>query len=60
MAEMYNFWCYIKGDNTHFPVIAPPTISIGVLQMKIKEAKSNLLQRVDASNLTLSKVRCFQ
>jgi Crinkler effector protein N-terminal domain len=59
MAEMYTLWCYIRGDSTHFPVIVSPTISIGVLQLEIKEVKSNLLQRVDPSSLTLSKVRYF-
>jgi hypothetical protein len=59
MAEMYTLWCYIRGDITHFPVIVSPTISIGVLQLKIKEVKGNVLERVEPSSLTLSKVRYF-
>jgi hypothetical protein len=41
-----------------FPVIASSTMSIGELKEIIKE-KSNLFQRVDASSLTVWKVRYF-
>jgi hypothetical protein len=55
----YRLWCFVEGDNTVFPVIASSTLFIGELKDKIKENKSNLLQRVDASSLTLWKVRYF-
>ncbi len=53
----FMLWCYVQGDKAYFPVIASSAIPIGVLQEKIKEEKSNLLQGVDASSLTLRKVR---
>jgi len=53
----YRLWCFVEGDNTVFPVIASSTLLIDDLKDKIKEKKSNLLQRVDASILTLWKVQ---
>jgi hypothetical protein len=55
----YTLWCIADGDNTVFSVTVLSSISIDELKNKIKEAKSNFLQRVDASDLTLSKVRYF-
>ena len=52
-------WCYIERDNSHFLIVVSPTLVIDDLRTKIKEKKSNLLQKVDASNLVLWKVRYF-
>jgi hypothetical protein len=52
----YALWCYVEGDNTIFCVTASSTTPIGRLKYLIKE-KSNFLQGVDASNLSLMKVR---
>jgi hypothetical protein len=51
----YTLWCYLKGDTCPFPVVAPPTISVGVLKNMIKEE----LGDVQARNLILKKVRYF-
>ena len=54
----YNLWCYVVGDNTVFPVIASPTISVGQLKVLIKEmGKNGVLSSIDAPDLTLWKVR---
>jgi Crinkler effector protein N-terminal domain len=56
----YSLWCSVEGDCTLFLVNVSPTIFVGELQKIIKKEKSNVLQRVDASNLALWKVRYFQ
>ena len=57
MAEtIYTLWCYVEGDNTLFPVIAPSTTLIGILKRTIKEESSPSLQGLAAKNLTLFKV----
>jgi hypothetical protein len=53
----YKHWCYVVGDDTPFSIIASSTLFIHDLQELIKKRKSNLLQKVDASNLVLWKVR---
>jgi hypothetical protein len=58
MSDTTIFWCLVEGDNTVFPVTAPLTTPIYVLKDKIKEeCKNGVLSRVDASDLTLWKVR---
>ena len=56
---IYNLWCFVEGDKHAFSVAALSTMMIGELRKKIKEEKSNLLQRVDASSLNLFKVCYF-
>jgi hypothetical protein len=53
----YTLWCYVEGDKNLFGVIISSTTTIDILKISIKESKSNFLQGVDASNLTLTKVR---
>jgi hypothetical protein len=53
----YSLWCNVEGDNAHFCVTAQSTETIDDLRESIKKKKSNLLQGVDASGLTLTKVR---
>jgi hypothetical protein len=58
MSDTTIFWCLVEGENTVFPVTAPLTTPIYVLKDKIKEERKNgMLSRVDASDLTLWKVR---
>jgi flagellar biosynthesis component FlhA len=52
----YTLRCFVEGDNTAFDVIASSTVFIAELKEMIKEEKSDLLQRVDASSLILWKV----
>jgi hypothetical protein len=52
----YRIWCLLEGENTPFPVIALPTISIGELKDLIKEKKAKGIN-ADAHHLTLWKVR---
>jgi hypothetical protein len=55
----YYFLCLLEGDKTPFYVVASPTVFIGELKYAIKKEKSVHLQGVDASDLTLCKVRLF-
>jgi hypothetical protein len=61
MSEMFDtphmLWCYVEGDNAVFRVIISSTKTIDDLKRLIKEKRSNLLQGIDASSLTLMKVR---
>jgi len=50
----YALWCYVEGDNTYFPVVASPTVTIGDLKEKIKEKNSH---EVVAKDIRLWKVR---
>ena len=59
MSDSKILWRYVVGDDTPFSIIASSTIFIANLQEMIKKEKSNLLQKVDASNLVLWKVRYF-
>jgi hypothetical protein len=53
-----DFWCYVVGDNTAFPVVASSTTFIGKLKDLIKEkGKNGVLNSVDAKDLILWKVR---
>ena len=52
-----SLWCNVEGDNTYFCVTVQSTETIDDLRESIKKKKSNLLQGVDASGLTLTKVR---
>ena len=52
----YTLWCYVEGCKTLFSVISPSTASVDILKNLIKEENSNLLQGVNASDLTLFKV----
>ena len=52
----YRIWCLLEGENTLFPVLALPTISIGELKKLIKEEIAKGIN-VDAHHLTLWKVR---
>jgi hypothetical protein len=53
----YKIWCLVEGDKNPFSIIVPSTIFIGELQKAIKKERSNVFQRVDASDVTLWKVR---
>ena len=54
------FWCFVEGDTTPFPVTASSTIFIDDLKNKIKEKGNNgVFNSVLAKDLTLWKVRCF-
>ena len=54
----YNLWCFVKGDDNLFPVIASSTISIGELKDMIKEM-SNFLGKDDtAASLSRRCVVC--
>jgi hypothetical protein len=59
MSDTTTILCLIEGDKSPFYMVAPSTIFIAELQKMIKKEKSDLLQRVDASDLTLWKVRNF-
>ena len=48
---------YIEGQREIFGVTISPNNTIYVLKEQIKEKWSNLLLRVDAPTLTLTKVR---
>ncbi len=54
---MIDLWCYIENQHKVFPITIQPDRTISHLVVKIKETWSNLLQTVDASTLTLTKVR---
>ena len=52
----YTLWCLVEGDNEVFAIIAPSTLSIGLLKREmIKESSS--LQKFTVSDLRLYKVR---
>jgi hypothetical protein len=54
----YRIWCLVEGENTLFPVIASPALSIGELKDLIKEkGKNGVLNSTDAKDLNLWKVR---
>ncbi len=57
--DTYTLFCFVQGDNNAFPVTVPLKTFIGELKKEIKEEKSNFLGGVDASSLTLWKVRYF-
>jgi len=52
----YKLCCIVEGENSPFSTIASSTIFVAELQKMIKKERSNLLQRVDASDLHLWKV----
>jgi hypothetical protein len=54
----YHLWCLVEEDNTLFPIIASPALSVGQLKDLIKEKrKHGALSNIDATDLTLWKVR---
>ena len=53
----YKIWCLVEGDKNPFSVTVSSTRFIGELQKIIKKERNNDFQRVDASDLTLWKVR---
>ena len=55
----FRLWCLIDGEDTPFPITASPTLLIDDVKVIIKEEKTNFLRMVDASRLTLWKVRYF-
>ena len=55
----FNLCCLIERDKEPFLVTASSNVLILELKRKIKAEKENALQRVDASDLVLWKVRCF-
>jgi crinkler effector protein len=55
----YSLWCPIEGDKTPFKVMIPINSDIYDLKEEIKKERSNFLQKVDASDLILWKVRYF-
>jgi hypothetical protein len=55
----YELCCFVAGDRTPFSIIASSITYIGLLKTMIKKEKSDLLQRTDAPDLTLLKVRYF-
>ncbi|KAF8501599.1 hypothetical protein F5888DRAFT_1248949 [Russula emetica] len=54
---IYCLWCHVEGDSTAFPLSASSSLYIGQLKDVVKEKRSDVLQRVDASSLTLWKVQ---
>jgi len=59
MSDNTTLWCLVEGDNAPFPISISPTAYIGVLKQYIKKDKEITLQKVDASNVNLWKVRYF-
>jgi hypothetical protein len=59
MAEMYDIWCYIEGDETCFSVSISrtPPVSVSDLQLQIRAENPNFLEGYDAKDLNLIKVR---
>ena len=55
----FNLCCLIERDKEPFLVTASSNVLILELKRKIKAEKENALQRVDASDLVLWKVRYF-
>jgi hypothetical protein len=58
-ATTYQLWCIVEGNNNPFSIIASSTTYVDDLREKVKVENSNLLREVDASDLTLWKVRYF-
>jgi Crinkler effector protein N-terminal domain len=58
MSE-YSLWCLIERDKTPFSVDLLPTLSIDQLKRKIKSGRSRMLEKYDAADLILWKVRHF-
>jgi len=57
MANNYQLWCLIKGDNRPFLIIAPHNTTIGqVKQLIIEQCPNYILQGVESRNLILKKV----
>ena len=54
---MTELWCYIERECEIFSVPFSPHFTIHRLKRQIKIEMSNLLLRVDAASLTLTKVR---
>jgi Crinkler effector protein N-terminal domain len=57
--KLWCIHCIAEGDGTSFSVTVPSSKYIDNLKGSIKGEKRNLLQGVDASSLTLWKVRYF-
>jgi hypothetical protein len=57
----YKLLCLVEGENAPFSIVAPSTMSIGLLQQMVKKERSGpsgIFRRVDASQLDLWKV-CY-
>jgi hypothetical protein len=52
-------WCYIEGDTVVFSVFVSTTTSVDHLKDTIKEKRSRRLEKFDAADLILWKVRYF-
>jgi hypothetical protein len=57
--SMYTLWCLIRGDKTVFMVEIPINNNIYQLKHKIKQTRSHRLEKFDAADLILWKVRYF-
>jgi len=55
----FRLWCLIDGEDTPFPITTSPTLLIDEVKGMIKERNMSFLRTVDASRLTLWKVRYF-
>jgi hypothetical protein len=55
----HKLWCYIEGDTVVFHVFVSTTISVDELKEMIKEKRSRRLEKFDAADLILWKVRYF-
>jgi hypothetical protein len=56
--ETYLIWCLVEGDGTLFPVVDSLRKTVIELKELIKEkCKNGVLKNVDATDLTLWKVR---
>jgi hypothetical protein len=53
----FNLCCNVQGDDSLFPVMVDETMTIADLKNNIKSEKPYLLKEIDASSLTLWKVR---
>lgn len=49
-------WGYVEGQNSVFPLKIDGNETIGELKDEIKRKKANLLQKIDADNLTIYRL----
>ena len=57
MADNYQLWCLIEGDNRPFLIITPHSTTISqVKQLIIQQCPNHILQGVESCNLILKKV----
>ena len=57
--SMYTLWCLLEGDKSVFQVEIPIGGNIDNLKDKIKQKCSHHLEKLDAKDLVLWKVRYF-